>query len=77
MKRKFAIKTVPSTWLETEGRRLNCGPYMSGAIEARELLKKLRTTPLRDLTDGYNGGIYNGPNSFEIMFKTQNTASHF
>jgi len=35
MKRKFAIKTVPSTWLEIEGRRLDCGPYMSGAIEAR------------------------------------------
>lgn len=61
MKRKFAIKTVPSTWLEIEGRRLDCGPYMSGAIEARKLLKKLRTTRLRDLTDGYNGGIYNGP----------------
>jgi type I restriction enzyme S subunit len=61
MKRKFAIKTVPSTWLEIEGRRLDCGPYMSGAIEARELLKKLDTIPLNQLTSGHNGGIFNGP----------------
>lgn len=61
MKRKFAIKTIPSTWLEAEGRRLDCGPYMSGAIEARELLKELDTAPLRQLTSGHNGGIFNGP----------------
>jgi len=59
MKRKFAIKTVPSTWLEIEGRRLDCGPYMSGAIEAKELLRKLRVSkePLQDLTaDIYHAG---------------------
>jgi len=59
MKRKFAIKTVPSTWLEIEGRRLDCGPYLSGAIEARELLRKLRVSkePLKDLTnDIYHAG---------------------
>ncbi len=61
MKRTFAIKTVPSTWLEIEGRRLDCGPYMSGAIDARELLKKHDTESLASLTSGYNGGIYNGP----------------
>lgn len=61
MTRKFAIKTVPSTWLEIEGRRLDCGPYMSGAIEARQLLKKLDTIPLNQLTSGHNGGIFNGP----------------
>jgi len=54
MKRKFAIKTLPITWLEIEGRRLDCGPYMSGAIEARELLKKLDTIPLNQLTSGHN-----------------------
>jgi len=61
MKRKFAIKTVPSTWLETEGRRLDCGPYMSGAIEARELLKKLsaRKDYLQDLTKNGIAGIVN------------------
>lgn len=52
MKRKFQIKTIPSRWLEIEGRRLDCGPYMSGAIEAKELLKKLPTTPLEKLTTG-------------------------
>ncbi len=59
MKRKFAIKTIPSAWLEIEGRRLDCGPYMSGAIEAKELLKKLRVSkePLQDLTaDIYHAG---------------------
>jgi type I restriction enzyme S subunit len=35
------IKTIPVKWLENEGRRLDCGPYMSGAIEAKELLRKL------------------------------------
>ena len=61
MKRKFAIKTVPSTWLEIEGRRLDCGPYMSGAIEARELLKKLsaRKDYLQDLTKNGIAGIVN------------------
>jgi type I restriction enzyme S subunit len=31
-------KTIPSTWLERDGRRLDCGPYMSGALEAKALL---------------------------------------
>ncbi|MBP3974394.1 methylation-associated defense system restriction endonuclease subunit S MAD5 [Pseudoxanthomonas spadix] len=61
MSRKFQCKAIPSTWLENNGRRLDCGPYMSGAVEAKELLKKHRTEPLRDLTAGHNGGIFNGP----------------
>lgn len=61
MSRTFQCKAVPSKWLENNGRRLDCGPYMSGAIEAKELLKKHRTEPLSDLTAGYNGGIFNGP----------------
>lgn len=55
------IKHVPSSWLDHNGRRLDCGPYMSGAIEARELLSKLKTMPLHKLTAGHDGGIYNGP----------------
>ncbi|SHK88964.1 type I restriction enzyme, S subunit [Desulfatibacillum alkenivorans DSM 16219] len=55
------IKAIPSKWIENEGYRLDCGPYMSGAIEAREILKKLPTTPLQKLAEGHNGGIYNGP----------------
>lgn len=50
MSRKFQIKTVRSTWLENNGRRLDCGPYMSGAVEAKELLKKHTTEALKDLT---------------------------
>ncbi|HOW51497.1 MAG TPA: restriction endonuclease subunit S [bacterium] len=61
MSRKFQCKAIPSTWLEHNGRRLDCGPYMSGAIEARELLKRHETEALQSLTAGYNGGIYNGP----------------
>ncbi|MDQ7814230.1 MAG: restriction endonuclease subunit S [Patescibacteria group bacterium] len=56
-------KLVPSAWLEKEGRRLDCGPYVSGAIEARVLLGQLpvKKTPLQALTAGHDGGIYNGP----------------
>lgn len=61
MSRKFQVKTVLSTWLEGNGRRLDCGPYMSGAVEIRELLKKHKTDVLPDLTTGHDGGIYNGP----------------
>lgn len=61
MSRHFQVKAVLSSWLEHNGRRLDCGPYMSGAIEAKELLAKHNTVPLRELTTGYNGGIFNGP----------------
>ncbi len=61
--KKLNIKIVPSAWLEAEGRRLDCGPYLSGAIEAKVLLEKLSVPkdPLRILTSGPDGGIYNGP----------------
>lgn len=57
------IRTVPSVWLEQEGRRLDSGPYLSGAIEARVKLEgaRLPKVPLRCLTKGHDGGIYNGP----------------
>lgn len=32
------IKTISSTWLKDEGQRLDCGPYMTGAKEAIELI---------------------------------------
>ncbi len=56
-------KVVSSAWLEQEGRRLDCGPYLSGAIEAKVLLEKLpvKKEPLHTLTCGRDGGIYNGP----------------
>lgn len=61
MSRKFQFRTIPSSWLENNGRRLDCGPYMSGAVEAKELLKKHPNEPLKSLTTGHNGGIFNGP----------------
>ena len=56
-------KLVPSTWLEQQGRRLDCGPYLSGAMEAKLLLNSLpvRCPELRELTCGHEGGIYKGP----------------
>ena len=56
-------KIVPSAWLEQQGRRLDCGPYLSGAMEAKAALAKLpvTTTPLRELTRGGSAGIFNGP----------------
>jgi hypothetical protein len=30
-------KSVPSMWLERDGGRLDCGPYMSGGLEANVL----------------------------------------
>lgn len=60
MSRKFQCKVVPSVWIEHNDRRLDCGPYVSGAIEARELLARIETAPLNQLTKGYHGGIYNG-----------------
>ncbi len=60
------VRVVRSNWLEEGGRRLDCNPYMSGALEARDTLRQLtvRKAPLDTLTAGYAGGIYNGP-----MFK--------
>jgi len=56
-------RIVRSSWLEEGGRRLDCNPYMSGALEARDALKalKVKKEPLKSLTAGHAGGIYNGP----------------
>lgn len=59
MSRRFHCKAVPSSWLEKNGRRLDCNPYMSGGIEARLLLDKLSAAkqPLSELTTGiYHAG---------------------
>jgi type I restriction enzyme, S subunit len=37
-------RVVRSGWLNEGGRRLDCNPYMSGALEARDALKRLLTT---------------------------------
>jgi type I restriction enzyme S subunit len=57
------VKSIPSSWISRDGLRLDCNPYMSGALEARIRLEELscRKQRLADLTRGHNGGIYNGP----------------
>ena len=56
------VKEIPSKWIYREGLRLDGKPYMSGALEAREILEALSDTePLKNFTDGHDGGIYNGP----------------
>lgn len=37
-------RIVRSAWLDEGGRRLDCNPYMSGALEARDALKRLPVT---------------------------------
>ena len=56
MKAKF----VRSTWLERDGRRLDCGPYMSGALEARLALSRLsgEKQPLFELCTLGREGIF-------------------
>lgn len=57
------VKTIPSAWMRLDGRRLDCGPYLSGALEAKIRLEGMacRKDRLANLTVGHEGGIYNGP----------------
>lgn len=57
------VKSIPSSWIARDGLRLDCNPYMSGALEAQIRLEELscKKEQLADLTRGRNGGIYNGP----------------
>ena len=47
-------RVVRSAWLEKGGRRLDCNPYMSGALEARDALDRLSEPKmkLQDVTSG-------------------------
>jgi type I restriction enzyme, S subunit len=56
-------RVVRSSWLNEGGRRLDCNPYMSGALEARDALRALSVPkePLHAVTAGFAGGIFNGP----------------
>jgi hypothetical protein len=50
-------------WLLEQNVRLDARPYVGGAYEARDLLGRLAvpTQPLHQLTNGHDGGLYNGP----------------
>ena len=54
---------IRSTWMDGYGLRLDCQPYLGGALEAKILLERLplRKDRLHALTAGFDGGIYNGP----------------
>ncbi|HCB1925586.1 TPA: restriction endonuclease subunit S [Escherichia coli] len=57
MSKELQYRIVPSSWLGRNGRRLDCNPYVSGAIEARELMSAFQTESLQVLTDGiYHAG---------------------
>ena len=50
---------IRSTWMEGYGYRLDCSPYLGGALETKVLLEKLplRKDDLRDVTTGiYHAG---------------------
>lgn len=54
------VKSIPSGWIYEEGLRLDCGPYMSGAIEAKKILENLEIPkePLQKVTQNGIAGIY-------------------
>ena len=52
MSMAFQVKTVPSRWIVNDGYRLDCGAYLSGVFETRELLQKFTTEPLHSITSG-------------------------
>lgn len=54
------IKTIRSSWWEGYGYRLDCQPYLAGALETKIILEslKLRKDHIRNLTTGPEGGIY-------------------
>lgn len=51
---------VMASWMQINGRRLDCNPYLSGAFEAKVRLEKLRAKkqPLQAVTKGGLSGIY-------------------
>lgn len=55
------VKSVPGAWLARNGRRFDCGPYLSGALEAKIILSALPVPKehLVDLTAGGIAGIVN------------------
>lgn len=51
---------VMASWMESNGRRLDCNPYLSGGFEARILLELLKAEkqPLQSLTQNGMAGIF-------------------
>jgi type I restriction enzyme, S subunit len=54
------ITKATNKWFREQGHRLDCKPYMSGAIEAKLILESLscKKRPLNECTLGGDAGIY-------------------
>lgn len=50
------VKSIPSSWISRDGLRLDCNPYMTGALEARIRLDEL-SCPKERLEHLCEGGI--------------------
>ncbi|MEU3162617.1 restriction endonuclease subunit S [Streptomyces griseoincarnatus] len=67
---KIAERGNPAmrSWLDRQGLKLVAKPYLSGAFATQQLLERLTVekVPLRELTAGYGGGIFDGPQSRRV-----------
>lgn len=69
---------VHREWLQQQGLRLDPGPYISGAMPVRMIIEKSPTTePLKHLTSGHNGGIFNGPKFRRVYMDSSENGTPF
>lgn len=62
MKTVSLTNPITSDRISDQGFRLDASPYLSGAVQARELMRRLiNTVSLSSVTTGYGGGIFHGP----------------
>ncbi|GLV73264.1 restriction endonuclease subunit S [Streptomyces hygroscopicus] len=56
------------SWFDRQGLKLVAKPYLSGAFATQRLLERLtvKKMSLNELTDGYGGGIFDGPQSRRV-----------
>lgn len=70
-------RIVRSNWLDSRGRRFDCGPYMSGARESRAAIGSLAAPKqaLEDLT--LPGGLYKGKMIRRLFVDDANSGYRF
>ncbi|MFI5570896.1 restriction endonuclease subunit S [Streptomyces sp. NPDC051740] len=63
-------------WMNRQGLRLDAKPYLSGAFATQRLLEQLpvEKVPLKEVTAGHAGGLYNGP-QFKRVYLTDSDHS--
>jgi hypothetical protein len=73
------IKEIKSTWLKEEGHRLDCGPYIGGAIEVKYTLATLKnhSPRLNEVVSKRFGGIYHAGRYKRIWVKNKQYAKPF